>query len=55
MDKITIPCHDNTNKENAKDINIKIMLLDALQQNFRNETTMRYLKDNINVIFLHFL
>jgi hypothetical protein len=51
MDKITIPCNDN-NKENSKDINIKIMLIDALQQNFRNENTMRYLKDNINVSYL---
>lgn len=51
MDKITIPCNDN-NKENSKDITIKIMLIDALQQNFRNENTMRYLKDNINVSYL---
>lgn len=54
MDKITIPCNDN-NKENSKDINIKIMLIDALQQNFRNENTMRYLKDNINVSYLYIL
>ena len=48
LDKIALPTSEN--REQAKDNELKILLLEALQQNFKNDNLFRYLKDNITRI-----
>lgn len=48
IEKISIPAEHN--REQCKDNEMKILLLSALQQNFKNDALFRYLKDNINRI-----